>query len=141
MNIIRWRPFMDADKWFDDMLPAPFFDRGSFTPAIDLYQTKDAVIVQTPLPGVDADKVNIAVENDVLTIEGSTKQKTEVDERDYYRKEIRSGSFHRSVALPVAVNGDKAAATFENGMLTVTIPKEERAKPKAVKIQVKSNKE
>lgn len=136
MDLVRWRPF-DMDKWFDDMVPASFVGQGGFAPAMDVYQTKDAVVVKTPLAGVDPEKVNISIENDVLTVEGSMEQKSEVDDKGYYRKEIRTGSFHRAVALPVAVNGDKALATYENGMLTITIPKEERAKPKSIKIAVK----
>lgn len=136
MNLIRWNPY-DMDKWFDDMVSAPFQGRGGFAPAMDVFQIKDAVIVKTPLAGVDPDKVNISIENDVLTVEGTMEQKSEVDEKEYYRKEIRSGSFHRAVALPTAVDGDKANATFENGMLTITVPKEERAKPKSIKVRVK----
>jgi HSP20 family protein len=141
MAIVRWRPFTDTDRWFDDFLPTPFFDEGrGFTPAIDVYQTKDRVVVETPLAGIDPEKVNVSVENDILTIEGSMEKKSEVDEKEYYRKEIRTGSFHRSVALPVAVNGEKASATFEKGILKVAIPKAEDAKPKTIKVNVvKSN--
>lgn len=124
----------DLDRWSDDV--TPFFEGRGFRPAIDVYQTKENVVVETPLAGVDPDRVNISIENDILTIEGSMEKKTEVDEKDYYRKEVRSGSFHRSVALPVAVNGDKAQATFDKGMLRVTIPKAEHAKPKTIKVNV-----
>src|SRR3989338_11485194 len=100
MPIIKWRPmfdpFMDMDKFFEDM---PMASAG-FVPALDVYQDADNVIIETPLPGVDPKDVNISVENDVLTIEGSSEKKSEVDEKNYYRKEIRSGSFHRAVALP-----------------------------------------
>ncbi len=137
MNIIRWRPMGDMDKWFDDVWPMHGAGQGGFTPAMDVYQTNDAVVVKTPLPGVDPEQVRIAIENDVLTVEGTVEQKSEVDERNYYRKEIRAGSFHRAVALPAAVNGEAATATLENGLLTITVPKEERAKPKTVKIEVK----
>jgi len=126
--------WFDADKFFDDF-GAPSLS--GFVPALDVYQTKDNVVVETQLPGLDPKDVNIAIENDVLTIEGKFEKKTEVDERDYYRKEIRSGGFHRSVALPTAVNGDKAKAVYEKGMLKIEIPKEERAKPKTVKVEIK----
>lgn len=139
MSIVRWRPMwpgtQDLDRWFDDF--GQSMGMSGFVPALNIYQTTDDVIVETPLPGVDPEKVNISIEDDVLTIEGSTEQKTEVDEKNYYRKEIRAGSFHRSAALPAAVNGDKAVATYEKGILKVVIPKEERAKPKTVKVQVK----
>ncbi len=124
---------MGMDRWFDDM---GMMGDGDFLPAVDVYQTADNVVVEAPLAGVDPDKVNISIENDVLTIEGSMEKKTEVDEKNYYRKEIRTGMFHRSVALPVAVNGDKANATFEKGMLKVSIPKAEHVKPKTIKVNV-----
>lgn len=135
MDLIRWRP-MDMERWFDGMVPSSFLSGEPFTPAVDVYQTKDAVIVETPLAGVDPDKVNIAIENDVLTIEGSVEKKTEIDEKNYYRKEIRTGTFHRSVALPTAVNGEKAQAAYDKGMLKVTIPKAEHVKPKTIKVNV-----
>lgn len=122
---------MDMDQWFDD---APGMH---FAPAVDVYQTDDAVVVKTPLAGIDPDGVNISIENGVLTIEGKTERKSEVDDTNYYRKEIRTGTFHRAIALPAAVKGEKAKAEFDNGLLTVKIPKEEKAKPKIVKAEVK----
>ncbi|MEK7496613.1 MAG: Hsp20/alpha crystallin family protein [Patescibacteria group bacterium] len=140
MSLIRfrqmWPSLQNLDNWFDES-GVNSFNLSNFVPALDIYQTSDEVIVETPLPGIDPAKVNISIENDVLTIEGHSEQKTEVDEKNYYRKEIRAGSFHRSAALPTAVNGDKAQATYEKGILKVIIPKEERAKPKTVKIQIK----
>ncbi|MFH1111451.1 MAG: Hsp20/alpha crystallin family protein [Patescibacteria group bacterium] len=139
MAIVRWTPLFPAtdefDKWFEDW---PGLSRMSnFVPALDVYQTKDSVVVETPLAGIDPDNINISIENDVLTLEGKSEKKSEVDEKNYYRKEVRYGSFHRSVALPVAVSGAKAKATYEKGVLKITIPKEQRAKPKTVKVEVK----
>lgn len=137
MSIIKWRPmfdpFMDMDKFFEDM---PMAAHG-FVPALDVYQDTDNVVVETPLPGVNPSDVNISIENDVLTIEGKSEKKSEVDDKNYYRKEIRFGSFHRAVALPAAVNGEKANAEYKDGILKITIPKEERAKPKQIKISAK----
>lgn len=126
--------WFDNDRFFDEV---GLQSLSGFVPALDVYQTKDEVVVESQLPGLDPKDVNIAIENDVLTIEGKFEKKTEVDERDYYRKEIRSGGFHRSVALPTAVDGDKAKAVYEKGVLRIQIPKEERAKPKTVKVEVK----
>ena len=137
MSIVRWRPmldpFSDMDKFFED------WNHGAqnFVPALDVYQDKDSVIVETPLPGIDPDKVNISIENDVLTIEGTSEKKSEVDEKNYYRKEVRTGAFHRAVALPTSVNGDKANASYDNGVLKISIPKSEKAKPKQIKISAK----
>lgn len=138
MSIVRWTPMFpswnDMDKFFDDS-----FGNGlqGFIPALDVYQTKDEVVVETALAGIDPNMVNISIENDVLTIEGKAEHKSEVDDKNYYRKEIRCGSFHRSVALPTSVNGDKAKATYEKGILKIVVPKEEKAKPKTVKVEVK----
>jgi HSP20 family protein len=125
----------EFDKFFDDF--SPMNRMANFVPALDVYQTKDDVVVEAPLAGIDPAKVSISIENDVLTIEGQSEHKSEVDEKNYYRKEVRCGSFHRSVALPAAVNGDKAKATYEKGVLKISIPKEERAKPKTVKVEIK----
>jgi len=140
MAIMRYRPMWDLadfDKFFEDSnLP----ERSSYTPAVDVYQDKDNVVVETPLAGVDPEKVNVSVENDVLKIEGKSEHKSEVDEDNYYRKEVRYGSFYRAVALPTSVVADKAEANFENGMLKVVIPKAEEVKPKSIKVNVKKDK-
>lgn len=138
MSIVRWTPMFpswnEMDKMFDDS-----FGNGlsGFVPALDVYQTKDDVVVETALAGIDPNLVNISIANDVLTIEGKSEHKSEVDDKNYYRKEIRCGSFHRSVALPTSVAGDKAKATYEKGILKIVVPKEEKAKPKTVKIDIK----
>ncbi|MDP3993676.1 MAG: Hsp20/alpha crystallin family protein [bacterium] len=135
MSMVKWRPmldpFSDFDKFFEEW-GGP--SQQGFVPALDVYQDKDSVIVETPLPGIDPEKVNISVENDVLTIEGTTKKESEVDDKNYYRKEVRTGSFHRAVSLPASVSGENASADYQNGVLKITIPKEERAKPKQIKI-------
>jgi HSP20 family protein len=140
MSIIKWAPFLEPfeelDKEFSSLTPAV----SGFTPAVDLYQTKDDVVVETPLAGVDPEKVDIAIENDVLTIQGKSEKKSEVDEKNYYRKEVRYGSFFRSVAMPTHVLGDKAKAEYENGMLKITIPKAPEAKAKKIAIKAKTRK-
>ncbi|MBI2050765.1 MAG: Hsp20/alpha crystallin family protein [Parcubacteria group bacterium] len=137
MSIVRWRPMLDPFSDFDKFFEEWGGGAQGFVPALDVYQDKDHVIVETPLPGIDPDQVNISVENDVLTIEGATKKESEVDDKDYYRKEVRHGAFHRAVALPASVNGEGAKADYTNGVLKITIPKEERAKPKQIKIAAK----
>lgn len=133
MSIIHWSPqdlWPDADAFFD--LPRSM----AFTPAIDVYEDTDHVIVEAPLAGIKPEHVSIEIEDNVLKLSGSTEQKSEVDEKNYYRKEIRSGSFYRTVALPKAVDGDGAEATFHDGMLKITIPKKAEAKPKKISVKV-----
>lgn len=139
MPIIRWTPMMPSVDDFDKLMDEwpGMRGLGNFVPAMDVYQTKDDVVIETPLAGINPADINISVANDVLTVEGKSEHKSEVDDKNYYRKEIRSGSFHRSVALPTAVDGDRAKATYEKGVLKITIPKVERAKPKTVKVEVK----
>ena len=81
--------------------------------------------------------ISIGVNDDVLTIEGRRQSTSEVDEKNYYRKEVRTGSFHRSVLLPVSCHCDKAEANFENGLLRVVLPKATPAKSKNIKINIK----
>jgi HSP20 family protein len=95
------------------------------------------VVVETQLPGIDPDKVEISVENDVLTVSGSTDEKKEVKREDYYRKEIREGSFSRSVILPMGVKAGEAEAKYDKGILKITLPKAEEAKPKKIAVKVK----
>lgn len=135
MTLIKWRPFWP--DWDEDFFRWPKEAEG-FTPAVDVYETKNEVVVETPLAGIDPEKVEITVENNVLKIEGKSEKKSEVEEKNYYRQEIRSGSFYRAVALPTAVQGDKAEAEFDKGMLKVVIPKAEEAKPKTIKIKPKN---
>lgn len=139
MSLIKWTPFLDTDIFNEmDRAFAPMSSHvKSFVPAIDVYQTDNDVIVETPLPGIDPEKIDISIENDVLTIQGKSEKSTEVEEKNYYRKEVRAGAFHRSVALPASVKGDDADASYDNGVLKIVIPKKEEVKPKKVKINVK----
>lgn len=125
-------PFRDLDRFFDEN-----WEGGDFSPAIDVRQEKDSVIVETSLPGIDPDKVDISVENDVLTVSGHTEEKKEVRREDYYRKEIREGNFSRSVILPMGVKADQSEAHYENGILKITLPKAEEAKQKKIAIRAK----
>ncbi|PIT90177.1 MAG: hypothetical protein COU22_03660 [Candidatus Komeilibacteria bacterium CG10_big_fil_rev_8_21_14_0_10_41_13] len=137
MNMIKWTPMLDPFDEMDKFFSGLSVRQGAFAPTMDIYQDKDNVIAEVPLAGVKPEDVKITIENDVLTIEGSTEAKTEVDDKEYYRKEIRSGSFFRSLVLPASVNGDKAEAEYDNGMLKITVPKKEEAKPKSIKVAIK----
>lgn len=141
MPIIKWtpmlEPFEEMEKFMEDWRTPTM---KGFTPAVDIYETKNDVIVEAPLAGVDIKDVDIAIENDVLTIKGETKKESEVEEKNYYRKEVRSGSFFRSIALPAHVIADKAKAESVDGMLKITVPKAPSAKPKTIKVKVAKSK-
>jgi len=125
------------DKMMESMLPAVRGNQFGYTPAVDMYEDKDNIIIETQLGGIDPEKVDISIENNVLTIKGESEKKSEVEDKNYYRKEIRRGSFYRSIPLPTKVDGEKAQAVNEDGMLKITVPKALEVKPKTIKIQTK----
>lgn len=125
-----WDPFAEMEEMMRRLS-----SRG-FVPAMDVYETKDAVMVETPLAGVNAKDVEVSVEKGVLTIQGQSKKEHEVDEKNYYRKEIRSGSFFRQVALPASVKEDNVTAEFENGILKITCPKAAPTQAKKIAVKV-----
>ena len=108
---------------------------GLLSPALDMYETLDTIVVKASLPGVKPDDVEISVTGSTLTIRGEIKSEEEVKEEDYYHQERRYGSFCRSIGLPSALKADKAQAMFEDGVLTLTIPKAEEIKPKTIKVE------
>lgn len=146
-NLIRWDPFdrlslrNAMDQLFEDSFVRPGFGwvapTGAANLAIDMYETKDDVVVKTALPGIKPEQVEVTITGDTLTIRGEAQEENEVKEEDYIRKERRYGSFCRSVTLPSGVKSDKADAVFENGVLTLKIPKADEAKPKSIKVKTK----
>ncbi|HRT11431.1 MAG TPA: Hsp20/alpha crystallin family protein, partial [Patescibacteria group bacterium] len=97
-DLVRWNPLFDsldeAEKIFNDFLPALRSDQSGFVPAIDMYEDKDNIVVETQLAGIQPENVQISIDNDTLCIKGESEHKKEVDEKNYYRKEIRRGSFY-----------------------------------------------
>ncbi len=144
-NLTRWEPIREMmtlreamDRLFDDAFTRPIsMSGGSAIPAVDLYQNTNEVVVKAALPGLKAEDVQISVTADALTLRGEFKQETEQKETTYHIREQRYGSFERSVALPTDVQTDKAKADFENGVLTVTLPKAEAVKPKTISIKAR----
>jgi HSP20 family protein len=145
-NLTRWEPVREMmtlreamDRLFDDAFTRPISlrDGGWSAPAIDMYQTDDEVVIRAALPGFKADEVQINVTGDVLTLRGETKQQEEQKERAWHIREHRWGSFERSVSLPTEVTADRAVADFENGILTITLPKAEEVKPKTISVKAK----
>jgi HSP20 family protein len=147
-NLVRWEPFRDLislreamDRLFEESFVRPRGARlvpaGMETLAVDMYETEDAVVVKSAVPGVEPEDLNISITSDTLTIKGETKAEEEVKEENYIRRERRYGSFYRSLTIPLPVVADKAEAEFENGVLTLTLPKAEEVKSKAIKVKPK----
>lgn len=111
--------------------------KGMWTPAVDIYETDDAVVVKAELPGLEKNQIGVEVKDGILTLHGERKFEKEVTEENYHRIERAYGSFHRSFSLPSSVEQEKIEAKFKDGVLDVTLPKQERAKPKQIKVDVK----
>lgn len=147
MSLTRWEPFRDLvslreamDRLFEESFVRP----GRLIPfggqemlAIDMYETDDEVVVKTAVPGVAPEDMDITITGDTLTIRGETKTEEKEERRNYIRRERRYGSFSRSVTLPGGLQTDQADAVFEQGVLTLTIPKAEEVKPKAIKVKAR----
>jgi len=155
MDIMPWKPrtkgldiFHDFEnlqqemnRLFDFTLHKPLVSpQGAlpyWTPAIDIIEEQDNVKVRADLPGIKKDEIEVAVENDVLTIKGEKKNEKEIKEKDYVRSERYYGAFHRSFTLPSAVDASKVNATYKDGVLEITLPKKEEAKSKQIKVDIK----
>jgi HSP20 family protein len=147
MSMIRWDPARDLmslrqamDRLFEESVirPSSFtFEIGGGTIPIDMYQTDNAVIVKATLPGIKPEEVDISVSGDTLTIKAERKEETETKEKNYVHKENRYGMVTRSITLPVDVKSEIAEASFDNGILTLNLPRAEKGKPKQIKVQVK----
>ena len=105
---------------------------------LDVRQEGDSITVDASMPGVDPEHISATVEDGVLTIKGQTAAETEKKEERYYLRERRAGTFHRSVRLPDTVDTEQAESTYENGVLSITFPKQESKKAKSLPIAVKS---
>ncbi|OGH84530.1 MAG: hypothetical protein A2261_02790 [Candidatus Magasanikbacteria bacterium RIFOXYA2_FULL_44_8] len=140
MSIIHYNSMLDPFAEMEEMMSRmPSLQNQSmkaFMPAMDVYETDKAVVIESPLAGVNPEDVKVNVENGVLTISGGSKKEHEVDEKNYYRKEVRSGAFFRQVALPAPVMEDKVSAEFEDGVLKITCPKAVAAASKQVNVKV-----
>ncbi len=147
-NLTRWEPMRDMvtlrdamDRLFDEAFTRPWGltdgGRGMGMPAVDMYQTDDDVVVKTAVPGIKPEDVQISVTGDTLTIKGEVKESKDNKEKAYHIREQRWGSFERTLALPTDVKADKAQAEFENGVLTITLPKAEEVKPKTITVKAK----
>ncbi len=145
-SIIRWEPFREMvtlreaiDRLFEESLvrPGRLFAPAFEGPAIDMYQTKDDVVVKAALPGLKPEDIDVSISGDVLTIKGEFKADEKVEKEDYIYQERRLGQFCRQMTLPTQVKADKAQAEFEHGVLTLKLPKSEEVKPKSIKVKVK----
>jgi HSP20 family protein len=151
--VAPWKPFMgltswerDMDRMMDDFVGRrmrPWWperwlrgDSEITTPALDVYEEKDEIVVKAELPGMDKNDIEVNISDSELTLKGEKKKEDKIEEDDYYRCERSYGAFIRSVELPTGVQADKVKASFKNGILEIRMPKTEEAKTKEIKIKV-----
>ena len=143
-SITRFEPFRGVSSLQDQInrLFNEAFDRsegGSLTlwaPAVDIYETEHELVVKADVPDVKPEELDIRVEKNILTIRGERKFEKKVDENNYLRVERSYGSFSRNFSLANTVNTEAIKADYQDGVLTLSIPKREEAKPKQIKVQV-----
>jgi len=143
-KLAKWSPFkeiMDVRDDFDRLVDRIFnrdFDlwEGGRVPAIDVYEEGDNIIVKAEVPGVKKEDISVSLNGDILTISGKSQEEKEVKKENFYRKEIRSGTFSRSLTLPAQIDKDKVKASYKDGVLQLTLPKSPEEKKKEVKIKV-----
>jgi HSP20 family protein len=133
MRIVKWHPLLELEEAFEQL---PSFAKG-WDVDVDISEDKENIFVEMHLPGVDAEKIDIEVNENMLRVSGSREEKKEEKDKHFFRKEIRRGMFERTVMLPVPVQGDKAQASFEHGVLKIELPKEKKAQ-QTTKVQIKT---
>ncbi len=155
MTLIRWKPTHELGHWPSDLwnmqreinrvfdhFMGGSQDDGSlglsmWTPAVDIVERENEYEVKIELPGVSKDDVKITLESNVLTIRGEKKQEKEEKSENLHRVERSYGSFQRSFTLPTTVKSEKIDARYSDGILVITLPKAEEAKPKQIEVKVK----
>ena len=142
-NLTRYNPARDLmsmnnmlDRFFNDAF-FPMRDGGFGSPSVDVIENNDNIVVKAELPGFKPENVDVRVEGNLLIMRGEGKEETEKNEGQYHLHERRQTSFSRSIPLPTGVNAEKANAEFENGVLTLTLPKNEEEKPRRISIKAK----
>ncbi|MGH7362333.1 MAG: Hsp20/alpha crystallin family protein [Candidatus Methylomirabilales bacterium] len=148
MAIVRWDPFRDLisiqdrmNRLFEQTLARTREEEGiaasTWMPAVDIYETPDHVVMKAELPGLTREDIEINVRDNTLSLRGQRKFEKDVKEENYLRIERAYGSFQRSFTLPVTIQQDKIKAVFRDGVLELTLPKAEEARPQQIKIDVK----
>ena len=148
MPLIKYNPFADVDDFptglrvFQDTVNRLMSDQATtrpWAPAVDILETENDLVLKADIPGVELKDVDIQLENGTLTLKGERKFESEEKKKGFHRMERSYGSFVRYFTVPDTVDSEHVHADYHNGVLTVTLPKKEIAKPKAIKVQVSNN--
>jgi len=139
MKMVRWNPQINRMRYFNEF--ERNLGRRMNMPAyrglpLDVVESEDGFVVKASVPGINPDDVELTLEENILSIKGEIVQNSETEEESYLIRERCAGSFGRSIRFPVEVNAEEVEATYENGVLTLNVPKVEEVKPKRVEIKV-----
>ena len=145
MAISRWDPFRDLNV-LQDRMNRLFNDAGrgwrtdepaattTWSPAVDIFETENEIVVKAELPGVDRKDISLNLENNVLTLKGERKFEKETKEENYHRIERAYGGFSRAFSIPATVDEEKIRADYQDGILRIALPKKEQVRPKQIRI-------
>ncbi|MBN1444520.1 MAG: Hsp20/alpha crystallin family protein [Candidatus Omnitrophica bacterium] len=144
-KITKWNPFrelLDVRDDFDRIVEGMFkpgagiWEAQAKVPAVDVCEDKDNVFVKAELPGLKKDEISVSLADDILTLSGRKSETQEEKKENYYRKEIREGSFARSVEIPWSIDRDKITASYKDGVLEIVLPKAPEEKKKEIKVNI-----
>jgi len=148
MPVVKYNPFADVEDFptglrlFQDSINRLFSDQNAtrpWAPPVDIFETDNELVLKADLPDVKMEDVDIQIENGTLTLKGQRKFEKDEKSKGFHRIERSYGSFVRYFTVPETVDSENVRAEYSNGVLTVTLPKKEVAKPKAIKVQVNNN--
>ena len=145
MSLVRWEPFRDLlalqerlNRGFDAPRQSGEEQLGTWAPAVDIYETEKEIVLKADLPGMNLADVDISLNNNVLSVRGERRFEKEVKEDSYHRVERAYGNFVRTFTVPNTVNAEQIEASYDAGVLKITMPKREEARPKQIKVNVKA---
>lgn len=146
MRLVRWQPFSEMeslrnqmDRMFDELAGLNRQSSTDWTPAIEIQNREECLILRAEIPGVEAKDIDIQVAREAVAISGEHRYENKVQEQGFFRTELRYGSFQRTIPLPVAVDNNQVQAEFKDGILKLTLPKAQEARHKVVKINLGEN--
>jgi HSP20 family protein len=145
--LVKWNPYSELERTVDGLFQSPFGlspvwdDRNVealvWQPRVNVYEDKEHLAIEAQLPGVDLKDIELSLKEQTLHIQGERRDESEKSKEGYHVREARYGKFSRSFVLPNTVNPDEAKAAYEKGVLTITIPKQEKAKPRTIRVEAK----
>ena len=146
MDLIQWNPLREMvslrermnrlfdDSWFRTDGYGDDVAMGMWSPAVDMFEKDDHLVIKAELPGMEKKDINLDLKDGVLTLRGERKHENEIKDENFYRREMSYGKFVRTFSLPSDVDPDKINAEFQNGLLTIEVPKPEQHKPKQITV-------